>query len=212
MAVRGNREAGHIVLRTGGHGFKPRRGFRGHVALFAKPSRARQFFDRLAPRYDWINARLYRPEWRERVLSAVHGRVLDVGVGTGFTTGHVDDAVGLDLSREMLRRARYRGDLVQGDFLRAPVRSGSFDAIVFAGSFYYMDDPLTALRMAAELLKPRGAVVLLSPATILLAPVVRIFSQADYERLFREAGLRLEAYERLNWAACLVRGRKPASA
>ena len=68
--------------------------------------RARRFFDRLAPMYDGINAKIYKPEWLAKVRATLHGRVLDVGVGTGFTTGHLADAVGLDLSSEMLSRAR----------------------------------------------------------------------------------------------------------
>lgn len=172
-------------------------------------SAARRFFDRLAPWYDRINARIYKRAWLDRVRGAIRGtRVLDVGVGTGFTTGHLDGGVGLDLSREMLRRARYRGHVVQGNFLRPPFRPGRFDTVVFAGSLYYMDDPLEALRIAADLLAPKGIVIVLSPATVLLAPFVRILGPAAYARLFQDAGLVLESYERLNWAACLVRARR----
>ncbi len=181
------------------------------VALASRPSRTRRLFDWLAPWYDRINAHLYKGEWRGKVLDAVRGRVLDVGVGTGFTTGGLEGAVGLDLSREMLRRARYRGHLIQGDFLHPPFRSLPFDTVVFAGSLYYLRDPVAALRHAGNLLRPGGAVVILSPSTILLAPFVHIYAKAQYEDMFRMAGLSLETYERLNWAACLVQGRKPPS-
>lgn len=179
------------------------------MPLLSNPRAARRFFDGLAPSYDRINARLYRPEWLRAVRAAIRGpRVLDVGVGTGFTTGHLPDAVGIDLSQEMLRRARYRGALVQADFLRAPFRDGAFDTIVFAGSFYYLPDPAEGFRIAARLLRPRGDVVLLAPATRLLAPFVRILSRAEYDRLLSSAGLRPERYERLGRLACLVVGRK----
>ena len=111
----------------------------------------------------------------------------------------------------MLRRARYRGHLVQGDFRRPAFRSGSFDAIVFAGSFYYLGDPLRALRTAEELLRPDGTVLILSPATFLLAPFVPVYSPSDYRRLFRDARLTLDQYTRLSGAACLVRGHKPGA-
>ena len=44
--------------------------------------------------YDWINRRIYKPEWLAKVRGHLNGRVLDVGVGTGFTTGHLADAQG----------------------------------------------------------------------------------------------------------------------
>jgi ubiquinone/menaquinone biosynthesis C-methylase UbiE len=178
------------------------------VPLVRGASRARRFFDRLAPSYDRINARLYKPEWRERVRSALRGRVLDVGVGTGFTTGHLPDGVGLDLSWEMLQRAHYAGRLVRGDFQAAPFRPQTFDTIVFAGSFYYLDDPERALHTANRLLRDGGRIVILSPASRWLSAAVAVYSPRDYRRMFETTGFITESYERLNWAACFVTGRK----
>ena len=179
------------------------------MPLLSGSQRARRFFDRLAPLYDWINARIYRPEWLGKVRTGLRGRTLDVGVGTGFTTGHLADAVGIDLSREMLRRVRYRGHVLRADFMRPPFRDGSFDTVVFAGSFYYLSDPWGAMIVASRLLRSGGGVVLLSPATWALAPFVPIYSRGEYEEFMAHAGVRLASYERLNWAACLVTGSKP---
>ncbi len=178
------------------------------MPILSGSRRARRFFDRLAPLYDRVNARIYKPEWLAKVRAAMQGRVLDVGVGTGFTTGHLADAVGIDLSAEMLRRARYPGDLVRGDFVRPPFRDASFDTVVLAGSFYYLPDPRTGITVAARLLKPSGRVVILSPATLVLAPFVPIYSREEYNAFFAGAGLRLASYERLGWAACLAMGTK----
>lgn len=178
------------------------------MPLLSGSRRAKRFFDHLAPLYDRINARLYKPEWLAKVRSSLHGRALDVGVGTGFTTGHLGDAVGIDLSAEMLRRSRYRGHLLRADFGSPPFRRGSFDTVVFAGSFYYLPDPQDGMTTAAGLLGSGGTVVILSPATRMLAPLVPVFSRADYEAFLEHAGLRLTSYERLNWAACLVIGTK----
>jgi ubiquinone/menaquinone biosynthesis C-methylase UbiE len=134
--------------------------------------------------------------------------VLDVGVGTGFTTGHLGDAVGIDLSAEMLQRARYRGHLVRGNFMRPPFRDASFDTVVLAGSFYYLPDPQDGMATTARLLRPGGTVVILSPATWALAPFVTVYSRQDYETFTERSGLRLASYERLNWAACLVTAKK----
>lgn len=178
------------------------------MPLLSGSRRARRFFDRLAPLYDAINARIYKPEWLAKVRAAMHGRVLDVGVGTGFTTGHLADAVGIDLSAEMLSRARHRGHLLRATFVRPPLRDASFDTVVLAGSFYYLPDPREGMAVAARLLRPGGSVVILSPATWALAPFVPIYSRSDYEAFMAAAGLRLTSYERLNWAACLVTGMK----
>lgn len=178
------------------------------MPILSGSRRARRFFDRLAPLYDAINRRIYKPEWLAEVRARLHGRVLDVGVGTGFTTGHLADAVGIDLSSEMLRRARYRGSLIRATIVRPPLRADSFDAVVFAGSFYYLLDPQEGMNVAARLLRPRGTVVILSPATWALALFVPIYSRDEYASFMERAGLRLASYERLNWAACLVTGAK----
>lgn len=179
------------------------------MPLLSGSRRARRLFDRLAPIYDRINAGIYKREWLAKVQDAMHGRVLDVGVGTGFTTGEFPDAVGIDLSAEMLRRARYRGDLLRADFMRPPFREASFDTVVLAGSFYYLPDPREGLTIVAQLLRRGGTVVILSPATWALAPFVPIYSREQYEAFMASSGLRLASYERLNWAACLVAGGKP---
>ena len=180
------------------------------MGLLSTPSRARRFFDRLAPAYDSINRRIFRPEWRDLILARIQGsRVLDVGVGTGYTTGHLEDAVGIDLSAEMLRRAKYRGHLLRADFLHAPFRERSFDTIVFAGSFYYMPDPETCLGAAAGLLRDGGVVIILAPAMRALAPLVHILDREDFAGLMAAVGLRLESFARLGRMACLAVGRRP---
>lgn len=178
------------------------------MPLLSGSHRARRFFDRLAPLYDWINARIYKPEWLARVRTSLHGRVLDVGVGTGFTTGHLGNAVGIDLSSEMLRRARYNGHLLRANFVGPPFRDATFDTVVLAGSFYYLPDPQAGMATVARLLRPGGTVVILSPATWALAPFVPVYSRDEYASFIERAGLSLASYERLDWAACLVIGTK----
>ena len=180
------------------------------MRLLTGPGRPKRFFDGIAARYDRINARLYKREWLDRVRGAIQGeRVLDVGVGTGFTTNHLAEAIGIDLSREMLRRAHYRGHIVQADFMHPPFRGPGFDTIVLAGSFYYLPSALEGLRIAESLIRPGGRIVILSPATRVLAPFVPIFSKSDYRELMDRARLHLVSYTRLNWAACLVVAEKP---
>ena len=93
------------------------------VPVVQGSAKALRFFDRIAPWYDRINVRIYQRQWLKRVRAEIHGlRILDVGVGTGFTTGHLTASVGIDLSREMLKRARYQGHLIRADVMHPPFR------------------------------------------------------------------------------------------
>src|SRR3990172_4414430 len=69
-------------------------------------------------------------------------------------------------------------------------------------------DPAEGFRAGAGLLRPGGTVVVLSAATRLLAPLVRILSRGEYAVLMEGAGLKLERYERKGWAVVLAVGRK----
>src|SRR5438552_3741914 len=82
------------------------------VPIVQGPAKTRRFFDRIAPWYDWINARIYKREWLNRVRSEIRGtRALDVGVGTGLSAGGLPTAIGIDLSRGTLSGGRCRGGL-----------------------------------------------------------------------------------------------------
>ena len=115
--------------------------------------------------------------WRAdaRALAAlVEGpRVLDLGVGPGagvVEAARVDPGrrpVGLDLSGQMLRRARARAraegvplDAVRADALALPLRDGAFDGATAHSFLYLLPDPARAVREIARVLRPGGRVTL----------------------------------------------------
>ncbi|HYE95813.1 MAG TPA: class I SAM-dependent methyltransferase [Rubricoccaceae bacterium] len=131
------------------------------------PSRVREDFDRIA--------RLTTPEadrgTRYDAFLLRHlpgGRVLDVGCGTGVLTrklsARATHVTGLDLSSEMIRRARAGSSglsnvtYVEGDLLTADLPPASFDGIVTAATLHHLplEPALTRLR---ALLTPGGVLV-----------------------------------------------------
>ena len=166
------------------------------MPIFSKQHKARFFFDGLSSLYDIINPLIYPASMREELLSHVEGeRILDFGVGTGYTTGRFPHAVGIDLSMKMMNRAKdYRGQLVRADILKPPFKGEGFDTIISAGSFYYLPDPLEGLRSLHYLLKDKGIILFLSPNTVLsiFKPFVHIYTHQEYRDLFNETGFTTE--------------------
>ncbi|GAA1183950.1 class I SAM-dependent methyltransferase [Ornithinimicrobium humiphilum] len=111
-----------------------------------------------------------RSAWRElllEVLPAAPGRVADLGCGTGTLTrlltdeGYVVD--GLDLSPEMIRRARVKvpeAEFVVGDAARPALEPGAYDVVLSRHVLWAMPDPAEAFARWVELLRPGGVVVL----------------------------------------------------
>ena len=162
------------------------------MPLFSKQNKARSFFDVLSSLYDIINPIIYPHAMREELLSHVEGeRILDFGVGTGYTTGRMPHAIGIDLSMKMMSRAKdYQGHLVRGDVLRPPFKRETFDTIISAGSFYYLPDPLEGLRSFHHLLRDGGIILFLSPNTTLslFKPFIHIYTHREYTDLFKKTG------------------------
>ena len=99
--------------------------------------------------------------------------VLDPGCGTGWQAAGLRRAtpglsvVGVDLSAGMLGRARAAGaaPLVQADATRLPLAAGSVDLVVTRGVLHHLPDVVGALADWRRVLRPGGAVVVVSEPT-----------------------------------------------
>ena len=148
----------------------------------------RKAYARWAPVYDVVYDKLTEPAAREAVQAAVaHGpRVLEAGVGTGLSLGYYprDGFVcGVDLSEDMLRRARdkvrrrglshVRGLQVM-DVCRLGYADHSFDAVVAQFLITLVPDPEAALSEFLRVVRPGGGIVLANHFGQADGPVARV--------------------------------------
>ncbi|HYL41150.1 MAG TPA: ubiquinone/menaquinone biosynthesis methyltransferase [Candidatus Binatus sp.] len=141
-------------------------------------------FDRIAPRYDLMNALIsgfQEPRWRRRAIAATGLRpgmtAIDVATGTGKVARGLADrvgpfgrVVGVDVSTVMLDRARRaNADRVElafvvGDALDLPIEDGIADAATIAFGMRNLPDYERGFREMLRVVRPGGRVVCLEAA------------------------------------------------
>lgn len=118
----------------------------------------------------WLGGRILASH-RASLVSPIHGRVLEVGIGSGTSLRYyspaVDHLVGLDLSAVALRHALRQGPLpfplglVRGSIEHPPFRDHSFDFLVTTWVLCLLPDPRLALTCMHRLLAPGGRLLFL---------------------------------------------------
>ena len=108
---------------------------------------------------------------REKVVPRAHGRVLEVGIGTGLNLAHYDKArvekiVALDpalamhrLARKRIARAGLEVELVGVSAETIPLRDASIDSVLVTYSLCTIADPLAALKEMRRVLAPGGRLI-----------------------------------------------------
>lgn len=160
-----------------------------------KAAVVQSMFDRIAPRYDRLNAvmtlRLDRG-WRRATIDAAEirpgDRVLDVACGTGDLTqafasqSNAGSVIGVDFTPEMLKvagakreslptHARAKVTYAEGDAQNLAFPDASFDVVSIAFGIRNVADPMKALSEFARVLKPGGRLVILEFDRPSFAPV-----------------------------------------
>lgn len=105
--------------------------------------------------------------YRDRVVPAAEGRVLEIGIGSGlnlpFYSQNVTRVIGLDPSPKLLSMARANVRAVSGlvEFIEGsaetiPLQNGSVDTVVTTWTLCSIPDARGALREMRRVLKPGG--------------------------------------------------------
>lgn len=145
------------------------------------------------------------------------GRLLDIGTGTGklleLLGPRAEDAVGIDLSADMLRIARAAIErdglrhcqVRQADMYEIPYHANSFDTALFHMVLHFAEDPGQALSETARVLAPGGKVVIVDYAQHNIAELRAThahrwpgFTDAQVRAWFESAGFAAPSVERLD--------------
>jgi phosphatidylethanolamine/phosphatidyl-N-methylethanolamine N-methyltransferase len=133
-------------------------------------------YRRWAPVYDYTFGLIAREGRRHAVdiINAREGRVLEVGVGTGLSLPDYEDhleIVGIDLSPEMLEKARERvaetglshvTGLHEMDASDLRFPDAAFDTVVAMYVMTVVPDPEAVMRELSRVTKPGGEVMLVN--------------------------------------------------
>lgn len=100
-------------------------------------------------------------------------RILEVGYGSGVLMPHLKgmcrELYGIDIHphasevEEVLRRHEVEARLVSGSVVDLPYEDAFFDRVVIVSAIEYVDDIDAACRELVRVLRPGGAVVLVTP-------------------------------------------------
>jgi SAM-dependent methyltransferase len=108
--------------------------------------------------------------FRQRVVGAAEGRVLEIGIGSGLNFplygAAVTSVIGLEPSAELLRMARPRAEaaatpimLLDASAETIPLDSGSFDTVVTTWTLCTIPNAAQALGEMRRVLRPGGALL-----------------------------------------------------
>lgn len=108
-------------------------------------------------------------------------RILDIGCGDGWSLEYLRrgcpdglalfppkkrfcNTCGIEMIRPVVEYAQTRGrNVIQGDIRRLVIETDAFDLIYTRHCIEHLDDPLTALKNIAKMLKPKGTVLVIVP-------------------------------------------------
>lgn len=177
----------------------------------------RTFYNQIAESYEKRHNSPATNYLRKKELGLIRrfasGRILDIGCGTGYHMQHVENAVGVDISEEMLKIARKRGlDVKKASAENLPFRDSSFDTVFCFFTVLNICDYKKTVKEMARVLKP-GGVALLSLSSVhdnkefgvmkKRVELKKLFKKEELIEIFESNGFKLEHLD------SIFRSRKP---
>jgi phosphatidylethanolamine/phosphatidyl-N-methylethanolamine N-methyltransferase len=167
-----------------------------------------RIYRRWAPIYDLVFGGVFE-RGRQAVVAAaerVGRRILEVGVGTGLSLPYYSEnscVFGIDLSEEMLRKARQRAaakqlfhveglTIMDAEALNFP--GASFDAVVAQCVVNTVPNPELALEEFARVIRPGGEIILLNRIGAETGP------RLVFERMFQPIAKQLGWRSDFQWS------------
>jgi demethylmenaquinone methyltransferase/2-methoxy-6-polyprenyl-1,4-benzoquinol methylase len=179
-----------------------------------------KIFDQISKKYDIINRVLSLGQdtrWRKKVARNLplkpHLQILDLATGTADqliaifnSKASIQKAVGIDLSKEMLKIGRKKierypkATLIHGDAQKIPFDDAMFDAATFSFGIRNVESPLTSLKDIHRVLKPNGRCLILefSMPPKWIRPFFLFYLRKVLPKLGGFLSKNLEAYRYLN--------------
>ena len=129
-------------------------------------------YDRVSRFYDLSEIaveKIFFSKWRKQLLGGLHGRILEVGVGTGKNLPYYPkgvDLTAIDISPKMMDKARKRADGIDVNFHVMDAQdmtfeNDTFDFVVTTFVLCSVPDPINTIGEMNRVLKPDGKILTL---------------------------------------------------
>lgn len=120
----------------------------------------------------WLGEKTGLARWRQRLISAATGRVMELGAGTGLNLAHYPDTIE---ELTLVEPDRHKAEILAGrastlgidpEVVRAPAEflpfdDGRFDTVVATLVFCTVGDPEAAAAEVGRVLRPGGTLLFL---------------------------------------------------
>ena len=117
------------------------------------------YYDEISTGYNELYGKEQMEKWESaKRLTAIKGRVLDIGCGTGLITRKIENCIGVDSSIKLLEQAE--NTVVCGYAEKLPFKSESFDTIISFTALQDIKDVPSAVSELRRVLKKNGKILL----------------------------------------------------
>lgn len=139
-----------------------------------RTEKIRKRYDRFAKVYDLMEKpmeALKFSDWRKDAIKELHGKILEVGIGTGKNIEYYPenlDVIGIDFSSKMLEKAKIKAkkfnreiELIHMDVQNIDFPDNTFDSVYTSCVFCSVPDPIKGLKEIRRVCKQDGKIIMI---------------------------------------------------